>query len=70
MICEVSDMKSAKPATASASWPRQITERFARRADGELEPLTEGLTMPIAQTVRHAGIVKVNRYGLDMAFWA
>jgi hypothetical protein len=36
------------------------------RADGELEPLVEGSTKPVAQTVRHAGIVQVNRFSLDM----
>jgi hypothetical protein len=38
--------------------PTAIVERFTVRADGELEPLTEGSTKPIAQTVRHAGISK------------
>jgi hypothetical protein len=36
--------------------PHQIVERFVRRADGELEPLTEEITGPIASTVTHAGI--------------
>lgn len=40
----------------------RIVERFTRRADGELEPVTEGSTGPIAETRTHAGIVKVRRY--------
>ena len=44
----------------------RIVERFVRRADGELEPVTEGSTKPIAETRTHAGIVKVRRYGFDM----
>jgi hypothetical protein len=43
-----------------------IVENFARRSDGELQPLTEGSTATIAHTVRHAGIVKVRRFGFDM----
>jgi hypothetical protein len=46
--------------------PHQIVERFVRRADGELEPVTEGATAPIVETRSHAGIVKVKRYGLDI----
>jgi hypothetical protein len=46
--------------------PHQIVERFTRRADGELEPLTEGSTKPVAQTRTHAGIVRVERYAFDM----
>jgi hypothetical protein len=34
-----------------------ITQQFTLRADGELEPATAESTCPIAQTVRHAGIV-------------
>ena len=41
--------------------PTAIIERFVRRADGELEPLTEGSTRPIAETRTHAGIAKVKR---------
>jgi hypothetical protein len=43
-----------------------ITERFARRADGELEPVTAESTRPIAETRTHAGIVKVKRYAFEM----
>jgi hypothetical protein len=38
-----------------------IVERFTLSADGEFEPLVEGSTKPVAQTRRHAGIVKVKR---------
>jgi hypothetical protein len=46
--------------------PHRIVERFVRRADGELEPLTEGSTKAIAETRTHAGIVRVMRYGFDI----
>ncbi len=46
--------------------PGAIIERFTRRADGELEPVTEGSTRPIAETRTHAGIVKVQRFAFDM----
>jgi hypothetical protein len=46
--------------------PAAIVERFTRRADGELEPLVEGSTRPIALTVTHAGICKVKRYTFDI----
>ena len=46
--------------------PYQIVEQFVRRADLELEPLSEGSTKPVAETRTHAGIVKVRRYGLDV----
>jgi hypothetical protein len=34
--------------------PHQIVERFVRRADGELEPLTERSAKPIAEVRTHA----------------
>jgi hypothetical protein len=46
--------------------PHQIVEQFVRRADGELEPVTEGSTKPVAEVRTHAGIVRVKRYGFDM----
>jgi hypothetical protein len=46
--------------------PHQIVERFVRRADGELEPLTEGSTKPIAETRTHAGVAKVKQYAFGM----
>jgi hypothetical protein len=39
-----------------------IVEKFARRADGELIPLTPGSTERVAQAVSHAGIVKSRRF--------
>jgi hypothetical protein len=47
--------------------PHRIVERFTRRADGELEPVNEGSTKPIAETRTHAGIVKVRRYSFSLA---
>lgn len=35
-------------------------------ADGDFEPLVEGSAKPVAQTRRHAGNVKVERYAFDM----
>jgi hypothetical protein len=46
--------------------PAGITEHFVRRADGELEPLTEHSTKPVAETRRHAGITAVKRWVLDL----
>ena len=46
--------------------PAAIVEKFTRRADGELEPLSEGSTKPIAETTTHAGIVKVKRWAFSM----
>jgi hypothetical protein len=46
--------------------PAGITERFARRANGELEPLTEGSTKPIAEVRHHAGIVRVRKFVFDL----
>ena len=43
-----------------------ITEHFVRDADGQLSPLTEASTKPIAETRLHAGIVKVKRYVFEM----
>jgi hypothetical protein len=44
----------------------RIVERFVRRSDGELEPLTAESSKPIAETRTHAGIVKVKRYAFDI----
>jgi hypothetical protein len=46
--------------------PHRIVQQFVRRADGELEPLTEGSTKPIAETRTHAGIAKVKQYAFEM----
>jgi hypothetical protein len=46
--------------------PTAISERFVAGADGELEPLTEGSTRPIASTVTHAGIVRILKYSFSM----
>jgi hypothetical protein len=43
-----------------------IVEKFAAGPDGALVPLTEGSTRPVASVVRHAGIVKTQRYSFDM----
>ena len=42
--------------------PHAITERFARRADGTLEPSDEGSTRAVAETRTHAGVHRVQRY--------
>jgi hypothetical protein len=46
--------------------PHQIIERFVRRADGGLSPLTEGSTATVVETRSHAGITRVKRYGFDL----
>src|SRR5258708_3657066 len=45
-----------------------IVEQFTLTAAGEFEPLVEGSTKPVAQTRRHAGIVKVRRYAFSMSW--
>jgi hypothetical protein len=47
--------------------PVAIIERFARRADGEMEPLVAGSTGPVAMTVTHTGIAAVIEYDLILA---
>jgi hypothetical protein len=47
--------------------PHQIVQRFVRRADGELEPLTAGSTKPVAETRTQAGIVRVRKFAFDMS---
>jgi len=42
--------------------PLALVQRFAMRADGELELLTEGSTRPVAQTQAHAGIARVELF--------
>jgi hypothetical protein len=46
--------------------PAAIIERFTLTADGEFEPLVEGSSKPIAQTRRHAGIVRTRRFTFDL----
>ena len=41
--------------------------QFTMTADGEFEPLLEGSSKPVAQTRRHAGIVKVLRFACQMS---
>ena len=63
---------TTRPATGTATGeaerivPTAITERFCIGADGQLESLTSGSTRPVAQTVTHAGIVRVKRWSFRM----
>jgi hypothetical protein len=43
-----------------------IVEKFIRRADGELEPLTSESTKPVAEIRTHAGIVRTERYRFEL----
>ena len=43
-----------------------IVEKFAMRADGQLELATEGSTRPVSSIVTHAGICKTRRFSFDM----
>lgn len=43
-----------------------IIEKFARRADGELELFTPGSTQRVAETRMHAGIIKTRRWAFEM----
>jgi hypothetical protein len=44
--------------------PHAIVERFSRRADGELEPITPDSTAAVAEVRSHAGIAIVVEYDL------
>ena len=52
-------------ADSERTLPHQIVQRFVRRADGELEPVTAE-SKPIAETRTHAGIAKVKQYAFEM----
>jgi hypothetical protein len=43
-----------------------IVEHFERNSKGELAPLSEGSTRAIAETRRHAGVVKVRKWTFDL----
>ncbi|WMT78842.1 hypothetical protein [Bradyrhizobium sp. Ash2021] len=43
-----------------------VVERFIRRKDGELEPITPGSTAAVAEVRNHAGVVSVKRYSFTM----
>ena len=43
-----------------------IVERFGRRADGELVPLTTGSTEPVVEVRQHAGIAMVERWEFSL----
>ena len=60
------DVMPADPCEGQRILPNAIVEQFTSRADGELEPLTEGSTRPVAETRRHAGIVRVSRFTLSI----
>jgi hypothetical protein len=47
--------------------PAAIVQEFTLTSSGAYEPLTEGSTKPIAQILRHAGIVKLTRYSFTLA---
>jgi hypothetical protein len=47
--------------------PAGIEEKFARRADGELELITEGSTATVVTVRHHAGITRVLRFSFDIA---
>ena len=42
--------------------PHAVVEKLVRGPSGELVPLTEGSSRPIAETRTHAGICRVERY--------
>lgn len=45
-----------------------IIEKFIAGADGALEPLTTGSTRPVALTVTHAGICRVQRWAFSLTY--
>jgi hypothetical protein len=46
--------------------PTAIVEKFVTGADGTFVALIEGSTRPVASTVTHAGIIRVQRFAFDM----
>jgi hypothetical protein len=46
--------------------PAATVQQFVAGRDGDLKPLITGSTRPVALTVTHAGICKVQRYGFTM----
>jgi hypothetical protein len=47
--------------------PAAITQNFVLSSSGALEPMTADSTRPVASTVTHAGIYKVERYSFEFA---
>ena len=43
-----------------------VTEHFTLTSSGAFEPLSPNSTKTIAETVRHAGIVKVRRFAFEI----
>jgi hypothetical protein len=46
--------------------PHAVAQKFTVRADGELEPFTEGSSKPVSMQVTNAGIAIVERYELHI----
>jgi hypothetical protein len=46
--------------------PHAVAQKFTVRADGELEPFTEGSSKPASMQVTNAGIAIVERYELHI----
>jgi hypothetical protein len=47
--------------------PAAIVQEFTLTSSGAYELATPGSTKPVAQTLRHAGIVRVMRYSFTLA---
>jgi hypothetical protein len=59
-------MLSRRSSRAQRILSGAIVERFVRGPEGELEPMTDGSTRPVAETRTHAGIVRVRHYTFEM----
>jgi hypothetical protein len=60
------DVRPADPPEGERILPAAIVQEFTLTSSGAYELMTEGSTKPIAQILRHAGIVRVLRYTFTM----
>jgi len=60
------DVGPADPPEGERILPTAIIEHFTRNGAGDLVALSAGSTLPVAETRRHAGIVKVMRYAFSL----
>ena len=66
LICASSATTSPRPARPKRVIPGIIIEKLVLGDDGTMQPLVAPSTRPVAQTLVHAGIVWVRRYGFIM----
>ena len=57
-----------KTGTSERILPHAIRQTFTIRADGELEPFTEGSSKPVTKVTRHAGVTTVEQFDLQRSY--